>query len=571
MVRRSVFSLISAVLLTFSLQNFATAQGNKGALVGHVTDSAGAVVQHARVELQPGGAVANTDESGDFTISGLPPGDYTLTVSYVGFSIFSTRVTVGAGAPVRVNAVLQLGTQNEAVTVHADREGGEAEALDIERTADNIVQVLPADVITSLPNTNIADAVGRLPSVSLERDEGEGKYVQIRGTEPRLSNVTVDGIHLPSPEGVRNVKLDAIPADLVESVEINKTLSANQDADAIGGSVNLVTRTATNQPYVSLMGLGGYTPITGGRNLYQFAGTAGQRFGLDKKFGALFGFSYDHNNRGIEDLEPVQAVNSVPNGGTFLGPSAEDIRNYHYDRGRYGFDGELDYKLAEMSSVYIRGLFSHFNDDGEDWIYTPTVGADSSSPGGFVTSPTDANNVCGITSVRGVQGCGGMTFTNVFRTPTQQLSSVQAGARHAFGGTVLTYELALSHASYSGGFTFAGFNGPGASGNTVPFTVDISRPFIPRILPLNNVNIYDPATYALNSADTENDGIAERDIVGDIAMNKQYSVGGHSSSFEIGFKGWDARKTSVIDRENFNSAGTCPPDCQLPIHVELFN
>ena len=133
--------------------------------------------------------------------------------------------------------------------VHADCEGGEMEVLDIQRTVDNIVQVLPADVITSLPNANIADAVGRLPSVSLERDEGEGKYVQIRGTEPSLSNVTVDGIHLPSPEGVRNVKLDAISADLVESVEINKSLSANQDADAIGGSVNLVMRTATNQPY----------------------------------------------------------------------------------------------------------------------------------------------------------------------------------------------------------------------------------------------------------------------------------------------------------------------------------
>jgi len=105
--------------------------------------------------------------------------------------------------------------------------------LNRERTADNILQVLPYDVITSLPNTNIADAVGRLPSVSLERDEGEGKYVQIRGTEPRLSNVTVDGVHLPSPESVRNVKLDAIPSDLVESVEVSKTLSPNQEGDAI--------------------------------------------------------------------------------------------------------------------------------------------------------------------------------------------------------------------------------------------------------------------------------------------------------------------------------------------------
>src|SRR6267143_833368 len=86
---------------------------------------------------------------------------------------------------------LQIGMQNEVVTVRGERERGEVEAINIERTADNIIQVLPNEIITSLPNTNIADAVGRLPSVSLERDEGEGKYIQIRGTEPRLSNVTI--------------------------------------------------------------------------------------------------------------------------------------------------------------------------------------------------------------------------------------------------------------------------------------------------------------------------------------------------------------------------------------------
>jgi hypothetical protein len=217
MTRIRVCAVVISIIVVLSLHNVAAAQTGGSGIVGHVSDSAGAVVQHARVELQPGGIAVATDDTGDFTISDLVPGDYTLSISYVGFSVFSSRIKVATGEPVRVNAVLQLGTQNESVTVHSDREGGELEALDIERTADNIVQVLPSDVITSLPNTNIADALGRLPSVSLERDEGEGKYVQIRGTEPRLSNVTVNGIHLPSPEGVRNVKLDAIPADLVES------------------------------------------------------------------------------------------------------------------------------------------------------------------------------------------------------------------------------------------------------------------------------------------------------------------------------------------------------------------
>jgi TonB-dependent receptor len=551
-MKRVRLSLLAAsVAFSFLLAGPTSAQTPRSGIVGHVTDAGGGVLQHARVELQPGGTVAATDDDGNFTISGVAPGSYTLTISNVGFSIFTTRVIVQNSGPIRVDARLKLGTQNEAVEVHADPEGGEMEALDIERTADNIVQVLPADVITSLPNTNIADAVGRLPSVSLERDEGEGKYVQIRGTEPRLSNVTVDGIHLPSPEGVRNVKLDAIPSDLVESVEINKTLSANQDADAIGGSVNLVTRTATNQPYVSLMGMAGYTPITGGRELHQISGTAGQRFGSDKKFGALFGFSYDYNARGIDDVEPAYPGDTTFFNGVWA-PNTEDLRNYHYDRSRYGVDGELDYRLGNMSSIYLRGLFSHFNDYGENWAYTPTVD--------FTADPSTCNPGSPVTSFSGPAGCGNMTLRNTNRRPRQQLVTVQAGARHPLGKTLLIYELAMSEANFTGGFSAADFAGPGAfdGSDSVAFGVDTTHPFVPKFPVLNGVNIYDPTTYFLSDGDTEKDGIFERDIVGDISLSREYSILGHSSTIEVGLKGWDARKTSLVDREVYNGANGQP-------------
>ncbi len=550
-VRPVSTGLFAALLLVSGL----FAQQGVGTITGRVSDASQGVLQGARIELQPGGQSTQSDANGEFTIRDINPGRYTVTVSHEGFGLYSADVTVPAGGATRVETVLQVGTHNEVVTVTGERQGGEIEALTIERTADNIVQVLPADVIQSLPNTNIADAVGRLPSVSLERDEGEGKYVQIRGTEPRYNNTTVNGIHLPSPEGVRNVKLDAMPADLVSSVEINKTLSPNQDADAIGGSVNLVTRIPTNQPYVSLMGMGGYTPITGGRDLYQFSGTAGQRFGKEKKFGALFGFSYDYNARGIDDLEPAYpGDNSFFNG--VWAPNTEDIRNYHYDRSRYGFDGELDYKIADMSSVYVRGIFSHFNDNGEDWIYTPTIDA--------VADPSTCSPGSQVTSFNGLAGCGNMSFTDVYRTPTQQLVSVQAGARHIFGKFVLNYEAALSEASFTGGFAHAGFNGPGidpSTGNatdTVAFGVDTTNTHVPKFPVLNGVNIYDPTAYFWSGGNTEKDGIFERDIVGDLSLSRQYSLAGHFSTFEIGFKGWDASKTSVVDREDFNDSTLYP-------------
>jgi TonB-dependent Receptor Plug Domain/Carboxypeptidase regulatory-like domain len=251
------------------------AQERVGSIVGTVTDAGHYVLPGARIELAPKGMSAVSDQQGRFSIPNVPAGDYTLTISYVGLLPYIEKLTVTTGQSVRVDAVLQVAGVKEEVTISAARPRGEAQALNRERTADNIVQVLPAEVITSLPNTNIADAVGRLPSVSLERDEGEGKYVQIRGTDPRLSNVTINGVSVPSPEGgVRNVKLDVIPSDLVASIEVNKTLSASQDGDAIGGSVNLVTKTAQDQPYASVSAMGGYTNIVGGRGLDQFTGTA---------------------------------------------------------------------------------------------------------------------------------------------------------------------------------------------------------------------------------------------------------------------------------------------------------
>src|SRR5215470_16277434 len=282
--------IVAAIVLSLILHAPAVvAQVVKGSIQGRVTDSTGAVLQGASVIVTPGGARAATTTEGDFAIPGLMTGT--------------------AGETMRVNVKLDVAGKTEEILVAAERARGEAEQVNRERTADNIIQVLSAEVITSLPNANVADALGRLPSVTLERDEGEGKYVQIRGTEPRLSNLTIDGVNVPSPEaGVRQIKLDTLASDLVESIEINKTLQANMDADGIGGSVNLRTKTAAERPMMMLSATGGVTPIIGGRGVSQFNATAGQRFGPDKKLGLLIGGTYDWNGRGINDIEPSPTV-----------------------------------------------------------------------------------------------------------------------------------------------------------------------------------------------------------------------------------------------------------------------
>src|SRR6185437_947452 len=158
----------------------------------------------------------------------------------------------------------------------------------------------------------------------------------------------------------------------------------------------------------------------------------------------------------------------------------------------------------------------------------------------------------------GPTGCGNMGMTNVYRQPEQQIVSVQAGARHLFGGTVLTYEVALSQANFTGGYPRASFNGPGKSSiapDTVAFGVDTTNPFIPKFPVLNGVNIYDPTQYALSDLRLANETTFERDVVGDVTLNKQYRIGSNPSSFEIGFKGWDARKTQLYDDQEFSPSG----------------
>src|SRR6202521_341633 len=196
--------LVSLGFVLLVLPDRSAAQERKGSISGRVTDNSGGVLQGEKVELQPRNVSLASNGQGEFFINDLEPGNYALTVTYVGFKPFTTQVNVVASQPANVEVKLEVEAQNLEVLVTAERASGEAEAVNRERSADNILQVLPADVLRSLPNANMADALGRLPSVTIERDEGEGKYVQIRGTEPRLTNATIDGINIPSPEsGVR--------------------------------------------------------------------------------------------------------------------------------------------------------------------------------------------------------------------------------------------------------------------------------------------------------------------------------------------------------------------------------
>jgi TonB-dependent receptor len=497
-------AVCAAILCGLLLPNLVRAQSAKGSVTGLVQDTSGAALPGAKVKIDPGGTTAVTNGRAEFTIGDLAPGKYTITVSYAGFSDFTADVTVAAGQTQQITAVLTVAPANQQILVHADLQG-EAEEIQVQRTSEDIANVITSDVITSLPNANIADAVGRLPGVTLERDEGEGKYVQIRGTEPRLTNVTIDGINVPSPEvAVRQVKLDVIPADLVESIDVDKTLSASQEGDAIGGTVDLKLKSAGDQPTLILTGIGGYTPIIGGREIGQTTATVGQRFGANKRFGVLVGFTYDYNGRGIDDFEP-----GVDPG--FLVPYYDsiDLREYRYQRTRWGLGGSSDYRLGEGSDIYLHYLYSDFKDYGNKWVYTLN---DGDVP----------------------------KFTTSQRTPDYSIGSISGGGKHVFSNSWLAWDVSVSN-----GRELQAAGNPGVTFKYIGDTIcnfdaaATTNPYKPQFDPActaPGTPIFDPTLYKIKEFDTSSGPTDEVNLQGSASYGRNYHWGSHDGTLQFGAK-----------------------------------
>ena len=301
---------------------------------------------------------------------------HAAVVRKAGFAVDSVNIALGAGSTVTPDIVLNVAPHElDRVIISASPRMNEstAQALAKQKHADNLVTVLSGDVIRALPNANAAEAAARVPGVSTERDEGEGKFVQIRGTEPRLSNVTVNGVHIPGTQsGSRVTKLDDVPTDILSAIEVSKTLTADQDADAIGGSVNLVTKTPEGAPRGYVAGQFGQSTLES-RSQSQGSAMWGGRLGEQRRLGVLLGGTWDHNNRGINDIELAWDANAK---GTAI-PVEWDQRDYLYDRTRWGANGALDYRFDDGSSMFLRGAWSKFKNFGV--VYKYDIAADGDS------------------------------------------------------------------------------------------------------------------------------------------------------------------------------------------------
>jgi TonB-dependent receptor len=338
----------------------ASAADEHGSIAGRVLDSTNSnPLPGAAVRVDGTNIQTSTDRTGTFRLTGVPTGERTLIVDYLGKAESKVTLTVSAGENPRQEIKLEPIKYKESVTVSADIiADAQARALNQQKTAANITNVVSADQIGSFPDANAAETTSRIPGLSIQRDQGEGRFVIVRGTEPRLNSMMIDGERMPAPDPlVRQAALDVIPSDLLQAIEVSKALTPDMDADAIGGSVNLVMKGAPEKPTLLLSAGGGYNPLLKSYDQYNMSGTGSRRTG-DGRWGFVGSGSASKVTRGNQDMEVVYTPT--------LTISELNPRWYQVFRRRVGFTGAIDHKANDRSNYYLRGVFNRFIDDHEN-------------------------------------------------------------------------------------------------------------------------------------------------------------------------------------------------------------
>lgn len=487
----------------------------RGAVTGRITDGvSGAPLIGADVMLDGTAFSTATDRTGAFRLAGVPPGRYELLVIYLGHEDARATITVEPARTTPVEVQLAPAQFSETVQVTAESLGeGQASALNQQRTAVNITNIVSADQIGSFPDPNAAEATSRIPGVSIARDQGEGRYVLVRGTEARLNSMMIDGERIPAPEGdLRQVALDAVPADQLQSIEVAKALTPDMDGDSIGGAVNLVTKQAVARPTMLFSAAGGYNALEEDAGQRQFHGTAGRR--LDGgRVGVLIGGSAANLARGSENFEA-----SYGNGAL----TDFQLRDYQISRDRYGVNVSGDVRTGQ-GTFFARGIFNEFKD-------------------------YEVNN-----RIRFRPSNSRIEHVLKNRNQNQHIRSVSGGGQQVIGAGLLDVRLSWAESEErqpdrldtifrQSGISFA----PNVSAGAID--PDNIQP---------NPSANNPALARLNVWETEIFDTTDRDLTGSFNLQMPLAFGGGSASFvKVGAKVRDKRKHRNFELSSASPAST---------------
>lgn len=331
------------------------AVANTAVVKGRIVDAENGILPGASIQVvgTPDGVISDVD--GFYTITNLKPGTYRLRISYVGYEPVETEVRVTGGRTTIRDIVMHEGVLLKDVVVKGAL-SGQRKAVSLQKNSFGITNVVSADQVGKFPDSNIGDALKRINGINVQYDQGEARFGQVRGTSPDLSAVTVNGDRMPSAEGdVRSVQLDLIPADMIQTIEVNKVVTADMDGDAIGGSVNLVTK---NSPYRRMFNAtvgSGYNWISDKMQL-NLGLTYGDRF-FNNRLGVMAAISYQNAPSGSDNTEFTYTIKDDK-------VALEDlqVRQYYVTRERQSYSLSLDYDFNPNHRLTFKGIYNRRND-----------------------------------------------------------------------------------------------------------------------------------------------------------------------------------------------------------------
>lgn len=364
-MKNASLTLFNKTCLALVIAGVAVQAAADGRIEGQIkaTDK-GIALEGAKVRIKELNREAVSQRDGRFVFADIKPGQYTLETSYIGADNIARAIVVEDLKTTRANFQLQGVSGLVENVIVIGQAAGINKSLNKQRSADNIITAVSADAIGQFPDTNVSESLQRLPGLSIERDQGEGRYVRVRGMSPDYNAVTINGVGVPGPDADRRaVALDVIPSDLLENLTVTKSLTPDMDANSLGGSIDVQSLSAFDRDgfFYQLTAEGSFDENTEEYSP-KVAATASNQFSIgngEKNVGIAFGVSSFKRKFGSDNVETGGAWDFEDGEA---GLEELEQRDYRITRERSGVTLNLDYKPTDNTDLYWRNLYSEYTD-----------------------------------------------------------------------------------------------------------------------------------------------------------------------------------------------------------------
>lgn len=328
-------------------------------LTGFVTDASGeAPFEGAIIRIVETDRTTTSNRFGAYRLNNLEAGTYTVRVEYIGADPVVQTVNIPTtGAMVDFSIGSDVAYEDNVIVVGT--QAAQASALNQQRAANSILTVIDSDGLGNFPDTTVADSLSRAVGISVETDQGEGRYVSIRGINTDLISSSINGVRTPSPEDRRGVLLDGVPSDLLDGIEVQKSLTPDVDADSLGGVINLKTISAFDRKdgFARAKFETAFNTIT---DDVSPKGSVTLSNTWNDTFGAAVSFTYQ--DLAIESHNNETGEWDSDNGQFFINDDFEQ-RWYDLTRERIGLVANFDWYVSDNTKLYLRTLYNRYTDD----------------------------------------------------------------------------------------------------------------------------------------------------------------------------------------------------------------